>query len=66
MALVRNCIDVQIIGLFNQEIISYELTERLVFIQVVMMLNQLKENNIIQSMSRKEHCLDNAIIKNSF
>ena len=84
-----------IIDLFNQEIISYELTERPVFNQVVMMLNkafkkipdntnlilhsdqgwqyqmkryqnQLKEKGIIQSMSRKGNCLDNAIIENLF
>ena len=84
-----------IIDLFNQEIISYELAERPVFNQVVMMLNkafkkipdntnlilhsdqgwqyqmkryqnQLKEKGIIQSMSRKGNCLDNAIIENFF
>lgn len=84
-----------IIDLFNQEIISYELTERPVFNQVVVMLNkafkkipnntnlilhsdqgwqyqmkkyqnQLKEKGIIQSMSRKGNCLDNAIIENFF
>ncbi len=84
-----------IIDLFNQEIISYELNERPVFNQVVMMLNkafkkipdnsnlilhsdqgwqyqmkryqnQLKEKGIIQSMSRKGNCLDNAIIENFF
>ena len=84
-----------IIDLFNQEIISYELTERPVFNQVVMMLNKafkkipnntnltlhsdqgwqyqmkqyqclLKEKGIIQSMSRKGNCLDNAIIENFF
>ena len=84
-----------IIDLFNQEIISYELSERPVFNQVVMMLNkafkkipdntnlilhsdqgwqyqmkryqhQLKEKGIIQSMSRKGNCLDNAIIENFF
>jgi len=84
-----------IIDLFNQEIISYELTERPVFNQVAMMLskafkkipdntnlilhsdqgwqyqmkryqNQLKEKGIIQSMSRKGNCLDNAIIENFF
>jgi putative transposase len=80
-----------IIDLYNQEIISYELTERPVFNQVVMMLTKafkkisnntnlvlhsdqgwqyqmkqyqylLKEKGIIQSMSRKGNCLDNAII----
>jgi transposase InsO family protein len=84
-----------IIDLFNQEIISYELTERPVFKQVVMMLkkafkkipdntnlllhsdqgwqyqmsqyqNLLKEKGIVQSMSRKGNCLDNAIIENFF
>ena len=84
-----------IIDLYNQEIISYELTERPVFNQVVMMLKKafkkipnntnltlhsdqgwqyqmkqyqhlLKEKGIIQSMSRKGNCLDNAIIENFF
>ncbi len=84
-----------IIDLFNQEIISYELTERPVFNQVVMMLKKafkkipndtnlllhsdqgwqyqmshyqhlLKGKGIIQSMSRKGNCLDNAIIENFF
>ena len=84
-----------IIDLFNQEIISYELTERPVFNQVVAMLKKafkkipnntnltlhsdqgwqyqmkhyqhlLKEKGIIQSMSRKGNCLDNAIIENFF
>ena len=84
-----------IIDLFNQEIVSYELSERPVFNQVVMMLkkafkkipnktnlmlhsdqgwqyqmkqyqNLLKEKGIIQSMSRKGNCLDNAIIENFF
>jgi len=84
-----------IIDLFNQEIISYELTERPVFNQVVVMLKKafkkipnntnltlhsdqgwqyqmshyqhlLKEKGIIQSMSRKGNCLDNAIIENFF
>jgi len=84
-----------IIDLFNQEIISYELTERPVFNQVVMMLkkafkkipdntnlllhsdqgwqyqmsqyqNLLKKKGIVQSMSRKGNCLDNAIIENFF
>jgi putative transposase len=84
-----------IIDLFNQEIISYQLTERPVFNQVVMMLKKafkkipnntnlmlhsdqgwqyqmshyqhlLKEKGIIQSMSRKGNCLDNAIIENFF
>ena len=84
-----------IIDLFNQEIISYELTERPVFNQVIMMLKKafkkipnntnltlhsdqgwqyqmkqyqhlLKEKGIMQSMSRKGNCLDNAIIENFF
>jgi putative transposase len=84
-----------IMDLFNQEIISYELTERPVFNQVAMMLKKafkkipnntnltlhsdqgwqyqmkqyqylLKEKGIIQSMSRKGNCLDNAIIENFF
>jgi putative transposase len=84
-----------IIDLFNQEIISYELTERPVFNRVVMMLKKafkkipnntnltlhsdqgwqyqmkqyqhlLKEKGIIQSMSKKGNCLDNAIIENFF
>jgi len=84
-----------IIDLFNQEIISYELTERPVFNQVVVMLKKafkkipnntnlmlhsdqgwqyqmkqyqdlLKAKGIIQSMSRKGNCLDNAIIENFF
>lgn len=84
-----------IIDLFNQEIISYEITERPVFNQVIMMLkkaftkipdntnlilhsdqgwqyqmkqyqNLLKEKGILQSMSRKGNCLDNAIIENFF
>lgn len=84
-----------IIDLFNQEIISYELTERPVFNQVIMMLKKafkkipnntnlllhsdqgwqyqmihyqhlLKKKGVIQSMSRKGNCLDNAIIENFF
>jgi putative transposase len=84
-----------IIDLFSQEIISYELMERPVFNQVVMMLKKafkkipnntnlmlhsdqgwqyqmshyqhlLKEKGIVQSISRKENCLDNAIIENFF
>jgi putative transposase len=84
-----------IIDLYNQEIISYELTERPVFNQVIMMLKKafkkipnntnltlhsdqgwqyqmkqyqylLKEKGIVQSMSRKGNCLDNAIIENFF
>ena len=84
-----------IIDLFNQEIISYELTERPVFNQIIVMLKKafkkipnntnlllhsdqgwqyqmrryqhlLEEKGIIQSMSRKGNCLDNAIIENFF
>lgn len=84
-----------IIDLFNQEIISYELTERPVFNQVVTMLKKafkkipnntrlilhsdqgwqyqmkkyqqmVKKKGIVQSMSRKGNCLDNAIIENFF
>jgi len=84
-----------IIDLFNQEIISYELTERPVFNQVAVMLRKafrkipkdtnlvlhsdqgwqyqmkiyqklLKKKGIVQSMSRKGNCLDNAIIENFF
>lgn len=81
--------------LFNQEIISYELTEKPALNQVVIMLKKafkkipnntyltlhsdqgwqyqmkqyqclLKRKGIIQSMSRKGNCLDNAIIENFF
>jgi len=84
-----------IIDLFNQEIISYELSERPNFNQVVAMLKKsfrklngqdnlilhtdqgwqyqmkryrqlLNEKGIVQSMSRKGNCLDNAIIENFF
>jgi len=84
-----------ILDLYNQEIISYELSERPVFNQVENMLKKafkrlpkgsklmlhsdqgwqyqmrqyqflLKEKGIIQSMSRKGNCLDNAIIENFF
>lgn len=84
-----------IIDLFNQEIISYELSERPNFNQVVAMLKKsfkklngqdnlilhsdqgwqyqmkryqqlLKDKGIIQSMSRKGNCFDNAIIENFF
>lgn len=84
-----------IIDLFNGEIISFELTERPVFNQVVVMLKKifrkisnntklilhsvqgwqyqmkqyqhlLKQKGIIQSISRKGNCLDNAIIENFF
>nr|WP_228439008.1 IS3 family transposase [Chryseobacterium pennae] len=84
-----------IIDLYNGEIISYDLSERPVFAQVVNMLKKglrkikntenliihsdqgwqyqmkayqhlLKERGIIQSMSRKGNCLDNAVIENFF
>ena len=84
-----------IIDLFNGEIISYEISERPAFAQVVNMLKKsfrkikkteniilhsdqgwqyqmkayqmlLKEKGIIQSMSRKGNCLDNAVIENFF
>ena len=84
-----------VMDLFNQEIISYELSERPVFKQVVSMLKKafrktkntkglvfhsdqgwqyqmkqyqvlLKKKKIIQSMSRKGNCWDNAIIENFF
>ncbi|WP_307454106.1 IS3 family transposase [Chryseobacterium camelliae] len=84
-----------IIDLYNGEIISYDLSERPVFAQVVNMLKKglrkirntenlilhsdqgwqyqmkayqilLKEKGIIQSMSRKGNCLDNAVIENFF
>jgi len=84
-----------IIDLFNQEIISYELTERPVFNQVTNMLDKafkkipkdtklmlhsdqgwqyqmknyqyrLGKKGIVQSMSRKGNCLDNAVIENFF
>ena len=84
-----------IIDLFNGEIISYELSERPVFAQVMNMLKKsfrkvknteniilhsdqgwqyqhcgyrrrLEEHGIIQSMSRKGNCLDNAMAENFF
>ena len=84
-----------IIDLFNGEIISYELSERPNFDQIIAMLKKafkkitnqtnlilhsdqgwqyqmkqyqtiLKDKGIIQSMSRKGNCLDNAIIENFF
>lgn len=84
-----------IIDLYNGEIISYDLSKRPVFGQVVNMLKKsfrkiknteniilhsdqgwqyqmkayqllLKEKGIVQSMSRKGNCLDNAIIENFF
>ena len=84
-----------IMDLYNQEIISYELSERPVFNQVTQMLKKafkitkdtkdlilhsdqgwqyqmkqyqalLNKKGIVQSMSRKGNCLDNAIIENFF
>ena len=84
-----------IMDLYNQEIISYQLSERPAFDQVIFMLKKafkknkdtkdliihsdqgwqyqmkqyqalLNEKGIIQSMSRKGNCLDNAIIENFF
>lgn len=84
-----------IIDLFNGEIVSFDLSERPVFSQIIRMLkksfrkvkstqniilhsdqgwqyqmkhyqNLLKEKGIVQSMSRKGNCLDNAVIENFF
>ena len=84
-----------VIDLFNQEIITYQLSERPDFKSVFDMVKSavrkikdsrkvmlhsdqgwqyqmrnyqdlLKKNNIVQSMSRKGNCLDNAIIENFF
>lgn len=84
-----------IIDMFNGEIVSYELSERPNFNQIIEMLRKsfkkipdntnlilhsdqgwqyqmkqyqriLKGKGIIQSMSRKGNCLDNAIIENFF
>ena len=84
-----------VMDLFNQEILSYELSERPVFKQIVLMLKKsfrktkntkglvfhsdqgwqyqmkqyqriLKQKGVIQSMSRKGNCWDNAIIENFF
>jgi putative transposase len=84
-----------VIDLFNGEIISYELSERPNFNQIINMLKKsfktipkntnlilhsdqgwqyqmkkyqmlLKEKGLIQSMSRKGNCLDNAVIENFF
>ena len=84
-----------IIDLFNGEIVSYDISERPVFGQIIRMLkksfrkikntenlilhsdqgwqyqmksyqNLLKEKGIVQSMSRKGNCLDNAVIENFF
>lgn len=85
-----------IIDLFNQEIVSYSLSDRPNFHGIMEMLDgaigkldadssglilhsdqgwqyqmvqyqkKLQQNGIIQSMSRKGNCLDNAIIENFF
>ena len=84
-----------IIDLFNGEIVSYELSERPNFKQIITMLKKsfkkipnqtnlilhsdqgwqyqmkqyqylLQQKGIIQSMSRKGNCLDNAVIENFF
>jgi transposase InsO family protein len=84
-----------IIDMYNNEIISYILSERPTFKQVADMLagafakihdhknlilhsdhgwqylmkryqQELKSNGVIQSMSRKGNCLDNAVIENFF
>ena len=84
-----------IIDLFNGEIVSFDLSERPVFSQIIRMLKKsfrkvkstqniilhsdqgwqyqmkqyqylLKQKGIIQSMSRKGNCLDNAVIENFF
>jgi transposase InsO family protein len=84
-----------VIDLYNQEIISYELSESPNFKSVMTMLNKavekidstkslllhsdqgwqyqmkqyqhsLQQKGIIQSMSRKGNCLDNAVIENFF
>jgi len=85
-----------IIDLFNQEIISYHISDRANFCGIMEMLDKaigkldanssglilhsdqgwqyqmvqyqkkLQQNGIIQSMSRKGNCLDNAIIENFF
>lgn len=84
-----------ILDLYNREIISYTISDRPVFKQVMDMLDnafekqntldgltlhsdqgwqyqmkryqwRLKENGIIQSMSRKGNCLDNSVIENFF
>ena len=84
-----------ILDLYNGEIISYNISERPVFHQIIDMLDKaflklpndsglilhsdqgwqyqmnqyqhrLQEKGIIQSMSRKGNCLDNAVIENFF
>ena len=51
-----------IVDLFNGEVISYNLSRRPVFAQVVDML----EKAFRQSMSRKGNCLDNSLAENFF
>jgi putative transposase len=84
-----------VIDLYNQEVITYQLSERADFKSVMTMLNNalskagntksllihsdqgwqyqmkqyqhlLKTKGIVQSMSRKGNCLDNAIVENFF
>lgn len=84
-----------LIDLYNQEIISYEISERPTFKSIVNMLDKawskvkktkgllihsdqgwqyqmkqyqyiLAQKGIVQSMSRKGNCLDNAVIENFF
>lgn len=84
-----------VIDLYNQEIISYHLSERADFKSVMTMMEKalekikhtqslllhsdqgwqyqmkqyqhlLQQNGIVQSMSRKGNCLDNAVIENFF
>lgn len=84
-----------VMDIYNQEIISYQLSERPKFDQVIQMLKKafkttkntkdlilhsdqnwqyqmkqyqdlLSKKGIVQSMSRKGNCLDNAIIENLF
>lgn len=84
-----------VIDLYNQEIVSYELSERPDFKSVMLMIDKalkktkkhtslllhsdqgwqyqmkqyqhlLQKNGIMQSMSRKGNCLDNAVIENFF
>jgi transposase InsO family protein len=84
-----------VIDLYNQEIITYELSDRPDFKSVMTMLKKamkkvgdnhslllhsdqgwqyqmkqyqhvLKEKGVVQSMSRKGNCLDNAVIENFF
>lgn len=53
-----------IIDLYNGEIISYKISKRPILNKRYQKL--LKEKGIIQSMSRKGNCLDNAVIENFF